>query len=618
MLYQINKGCKSFGAEDVFADIQFEIRNNEKIAVVGRNGCGKSTLLKCILGEEELDKGTIHQLSNTTIGYLSQNALSDKEITVQEEMNKAFKEIFAIQDQLNEVEQLMKTDSSEKILNRYANLLERFEALNGYNYQAELETVFCRFGFEKKDLMRKINTFSGGQQTRIAFVKLLISKPDILLLDEPTNHLDLETIEWLEGYLKKYPKAVVLVSHDRMFLDDIVDVVYEIEYGQMKKYIGNYSSFVNQKKMDLERQESAYNRQQKEIAHLEALIEKFRYKATKASFAQSKIKFLEKMEKIDEAKQPDNKTFKAHFTPKTKGGKDVLIIDDLAIGYDRELCRLSLQIQANDKIAIIGPNGCGKSTLLKTLVGQLKPLNGSFLYGHQIETSYFDQQLAQINNENSVLEELWNQYPDMDRTSIRSVLGQFLFSAEDVFKNVSVLSGGEKVRLALAKILLEHGNFLILDEPTNHLDIISKEALEEALNGYLGTILFVSHDRYFIKQIANKILVIEDGKTTLYPFGYQQYIESKNNVIIPAENLETKKKEKVLRSKPLNIGKEIAKLEKQISVKEEELASLRELRYDPEYYHDFQKMNILDEKIDDVHNEIENLLAKWEELSAMN
>lgn len=618
MLYQINKGCKSFGAEDVFADIQFEIKNNEKIAVVGRNGCGKSTLLKCILGEEELDKGTIHQLSNTTIGYLSQNALSDKEITVQEEMNKAFKEIFAIQDQLNEVEQLMKTDSSEKILNRYANLLERFEALNGYNYQAELETVFCRFGFEKKDLMRKINTFSGGQQTRIAFVKLLISKPDILLLDEPTNHLDLETIEWLEGYLKKYPKAVVLVSHDRMFLDDIVDVVYEIEYGQMKKYIGNYSSFVNQKKMDLERQESAYNRQQKEIAHLEALIEKFRYKATKASFAQSKIKFLEKMEKIDEAKQPDNKTFKAHFTPKTKGGKDVLIIDDLAIGYDRELCRLSLQIQANDKIAIIGPNGCGKSTLLKTLVGQLKPLNGSFLYGHQIETSYFDQQLAQINNENSVLEELWNQYPDMDRTSIRSVLGQFLFSAEDVFKNVSVLSGGEKVRLALAKILLEHGNFLILDEPTNHLDIISKEALEEALNGYLGTILFVSHDRYFIKQIANKILVIEDGKTTLYPFGYQQYIESKNNVIIPVENLETKKKEKVLRSKPLNIGKEIAKLEKQISVKEEELASLQELRYDPEYYHDFQKMNILDEKIDDVHNEIENLLAKWEELSAMN
>lgn len=618
MLYQINKGCKSFGAEDVFADIQFEIKNNEKIAVVGRNGCGKSTLLKCILGEEELDKGSIHQLSNTTIGYLSQNALSDKEITVQEEMNKAFKEIFVIQDQLNEVEQLMKTDSSEKVLNRYANLLERFEALNGYNYQAELETVFCRFGFEKKDLQRKINTFSGGQQTRIAFVKLLISKPDILLLDEPTNHLDLETIEWLEGYLKKYPKAVVLVSHDRMFLDDIVDVVYEIEYGQMKKYIGNYSSFVNQKKMDLERQESAYNRQQKEIAHLEALIEKFRYKATKASFAQSKIKFLEKMEKIEEAKQPDNKTFKAHFTPRTKGGKDVLIIDDLAIGYDRELCRLSLQIQANDKIAIIGPNGCGKSTLLKTLVGQLKPLDGSFLYGHQIETSYFDQQLAQINNENSVLEELWNQYPDMDRTSIRSVLGQFLFSAEDVFKNVSVLSGGEKVRLALAKILLEHGNFLILDEPTNHLDIISKEALEEALNGYSGTILFVSHDRYFIKQIANKILVIEDGKTTLYPFGYQQYSESKNNDVVSIEHLESNKKDKDVRIKPLNIGKEIAKLEKQISAKEEELADLRELRYEPEYYHDFQKMNDLDEKIDDVHNEIENLMIKWEELSNMN
>lgn len=618
MLYQINKGCKSFGAEDVFTDIQFEIKNNEKIALVGRNGCGKSTLLKCILREEELDKGTIHQLSNTTIGYLSQNALSDKEITVQDEMNKAFAEIFALQQQLNEVEELMKSDSSDKTLNRYAVLLERFEALNGYNYQAELETVFCRFGFEKSDLARKIKTFSGGQQTRIAFVKLLISKPDILLLDEPTNHLDLATIEWLEGYLKKYPKAVVLVSHDRMFLDDIVDVVYEIEYGQMKKYIGNYSSFVNQKKLDLERQEKAYNRQQKEIAHLEELIEKFRYKATKASFAQSKIKFLDKMEKIDEVKQPDNKSFKAHFTPKTKGGKDVLIIDDMAIGYDHELCRLSLQIQANDKIAIIGPNGCGKSTLLKTLVGQLKPLEGSFLYGHQIETSYFDQQLAQINNDNCVLEELWNQYPNMDRTSIRSVLGQFLFSADEVFKNVSVLSGGEKVRLALAKLLLEHANFLILDEPTNHLDIISKEALEEALNGYSGTILFVSHDRYFIKQIANKILVMEDGKTTLYPFGYQQYIESKNNVVVPAENIGSKNKEKVIRVKPVNIGKEIAKLEKQISAKEEELASLRELRYEPEYYHDFQKMNALDEKIDDVHNEIEKLLAKWEELADMN
>ena len=616
MLYQINKGCKSFGAEEIFTDIQFEIKNNEKIAIVGRNGCGKTTLLKCILKEEELDKGTIHQLSNTTIGYLNQNALTDKEITVQEEMNKVFVNIFALQQQLNEIEELMKTDSSEKVLSRYANLLERFEALNGYNYQAELETVFCRFGFDKSDLKRKINTFSGGQQTRIAFVKLLISKPDILLLDEPTNHLDLETIEWLEGYLKKYPKAVVLVSHDRMFLDDIVDVVYEIEYGKMKKYVGNYTAFVNQKKMDLERQENAYNRQQKEIAHLEQLIEKFRYKASKAKFAQSKIKFLERMDKIDEVKQPDNKTFKARFTPKTKGGKDVLIIDDLSIGYDHELCKLSLQIQAHDKIAIIGPNGCGKSTLLKTLVGNLKPLGGNYLYGHQIETSYFDQQLAQINNENCVLEELWNQYPDMDRTSIRSVLGQFLFSADDVFKNVNVLSGGEKVRLALAKILLEHANFLILDEPTNHLDIVSKEALEDALNGYSGTILFVSHDRYFIKQIANKILVIENGQTKLYPYGYQSYVENKNGNENNVEIKDTVSKvNKNNRVKPINIEKEIAKLEKQISAKEEELNDLRELRYEPEYYHDYRKMNELEEKIDIVHNEIDNLMSKWEELA---
>lgn len=614
MLFQINKGTKYFGANEVFTDIQFEIKSTEKIAIVGRNGCGKSTLLKCILQEEPLESGTIHQANNTTIGYLSQKALMDDKISVQEEMNKVFEPIFVIRKQLDELESLMQNDHSEKTMMRYADLIEKFEALNGYNYQSELETIFCKFGFDKTDLNRTISTFSGGQQTRIAFVKLLVSKPDILLLDEPTNHLDLETIEWLEGYLKKYPKAVVLVSHDRMFLDDVVDVVYEIEYGQMKKYVGNYTNYVNQKKADMLQQQKAYNVQQKEIERIEALIEKFRYKKNKAAFAQSKIKYLDRMEKIDEVKKADNKTFKAHFTCNNEGGKMVLCAENLAIGYNDPLCNVSFEIRKGDKVAILGPNGCGKSTLVKTLMGIVKPLSGSYLYGHHIETSYFDQQLAQFNSDKTVLEELWDEYPDLDRTSIRSVLGQFLFSADDVFKAVNVLSGGEKVRLSLAKILLEHGNFLILDEPTNHLDIISKEALEDSLSDYNGTILFVSHDRYFIKQIANKIIVMEDGKATYYPYGYNEYIEHRDG-IINEEKIKEKVEVKKEKPKYVDVNKEIAKIEKQISIKEEELENLRSLRFEPEYYHDYAKMNELDELIDDKHNEIEHLMQKWEELS---
>ena len=614
MLFQINKGTKYFGANEVFADIQFEIKSTEKIAIVGRNGCGKSTLLKCILQEEHLESGTIHQANNTTIGYLSQKALMDDTISVQEEMNKVFAPIFAIRAQLDEIEKQMQNDHSEKIMMQYADLIEKFETMNGYNYQSELETIFCKFGFDKSDLNRQISNFSGGQQTRIAFVKLLVSKPDILLLDEPTNHLDLETIERLEGYLKKYPKAVVLVSHDRMFLDDVVDVVYEIEYGQMKKYVGNYTNYVNQKKADMIQQQKLYNIQQKEIERIETLIEKFRYKKNKAAFAQSKIKYLDRMDRVEEVRKADNKTFKAHFTSNSEGGKMVLCADHLSIGYGEALCSVSFEIRKGDKVAILGPNGCGKSTLVKTLMGLVKPLSGSYLYGHHIETSYFDQQLAQFNSDKTVLEELWDEYPDLDRTTIRSVLGQFLFSADDVFKSVNVLSGGEKVRLSLAKILLEHANFLILDEPTNHLDIISKEALEESLSDYNGTILFVSHDRYFIKQIANRIIVMENGEATYYPFGYDEYIEKRNGNI--AKEVTTVRQE-VKKEKPkyIDVKKEIAKTEKLISEKEEELEALRALRFEPEYYHDYTKMNELDEQIDDKHNEIEHLMQKWEELS---
>lgn len=613
MLLQINKGTKYFGANDVFNDIQFEIKDNEKIAIVGRNGCGKTTLLKCIVQEEDLDRGNIYRSANLTVGYLSQKVIIDDNITVIEELNKAFEHIFELQKLIDEVQEQMKHDTSEKLLNKYGDLQEQFERVNGYNYKSELETVFCKFGFEKDDLYRPINTFSGGQKTRIAFVKLLISKPDILLLDEPTNHLDLQTIEWLEGYLKKYPKAVVLVSHDRMFLDDVVDVVYELEYGQMKKYVGNYTSFVEQKKNDLEQQMAAYKRQQKEIEHLEELIEKFRYKATKASFAQSKIKFLDRMDKVEEVKQADTKTFKARFKPRYKGGSQVLVIDDLTVGYDRALCNINLTLHSKDRVAIIGPNGCGKSTLIKTLMGLVKPLSGSYLLGHQIETSYFDQQLAQIDSNKTVLDELWSAYPDLDRTQIRNVLGQFQFSADDVFKDVHVLSGGEKVRLTLAKILLEHANFLILDEPTNHLDLVSKEALEESLNDFEGTILFVSHDRYFIKRIANKIIEIDEkGKVSYYDYGYANYMEQKKSL---EETIKSEtKKESTKRVKPINVKREVSKLETSISEYEEKINELEQLRFNPEYYNDYQKMHELDKEITSLQETVNEMMEKWEEL----
>ena len=617
MLYQINKGTKYFGAEKVFEDIQFEIKNNEKIAVVGRNGCGKSTLLKCMVRELAFDSGTVHQLSNTRIGYLAQTTLPDDSITVEEEMNKVFEPIFRVQAELQELEEKLKGDFDQAVLDKYADVQMKFEEMNGYNYHSELMTVFTKFGFAEEDLQRPVGTFSGGQKTRLAFVKLLLSKPDILLLDEPTNHLDLVTIEWLEGYLKKYEKAVVLVSHDRMFLDDIVDVVYEIEYGSMKKYVGNYTSFVEQKKADIERQNRAYARQQKDIERLEELIEKFRYKKNKAAFAQSKIKYLDRMEKVEKATNPDEKTFHARFTPKTKGGKHVLTIDHLVVGYDRPLCEVTTEILSGQKVAIMGANGTGKSTLIKTLMGLVEPLSGAYLYGHQIETGYFDQQLAQFNSGKTVIEELWDEYPDLDRTAIRTVLGQFLFSADDVFKSVDVLSGGEKVRLSFAKLLLQHSNFLMLDEPTNHLDIPCKEALEESLKDFEGTLLFVSHDRYFVKQLATSLIFIDEDKVTYYPYGYEAYMQERKGEPVALVPKKEKKEEQPKPVRPINVKKELAKVEKQIDEKEALLEDWRQLRFEPEYYHDYRKMNELDEAIDDLHNEIENLMARWEELSEM-
>ncbi|RJV74797.1 ABC transporter ATP-binding protein [Eubacterium sp. AM47-9] len=612
MKYQIHKGSKYFGANTVFEDIQFEIRNTEKIAIVGRNGCGKTTLLKAIAEVEPLDKGDIHKENNLTIGYLAQTTFENEHACVKEELETAFAKVKRIGKQLEEISEQMVYDHSETILNKYANLQQQYEDLGGYTYHSDMMTVFTKFGFQEEDLKREVATFSGGQKTRLAFVKLLLRKPDILLLDEPTNHLDIETIEWLEGYVKRYPKAVVLVSHDRMFLDDVVDVVYELEYGVMRRYPGNYTNYVNTKKSDVEQQKSAYARQQKEIQHMEELIEKFRYKKNKAAFAQSKIKYLERMDKIEDP-NVDEKRFHARFTPRVRGGKRVLEVKDLTIGYDLPLCTITCDILQGEKVAIIGPNGKGKSTFLKTLMEQVSPLSGEFLFGHQIEVGYFDQELAQFDTNNTVLEEVWNDFSELNRTEVRTALGCFLFSGEDVFKTVDCLSGGEKVRLSFVKLMLSHPNFLMMDEPTNHLDLIGKEALEDALCDYEGTMLFVSHDRYFISKLATAVLVIDNGKATYYPMRYQEYMHKDEEHVQAVKTVEKKETKKVDRG--IHYDREVKKLEKKIAEKEKELEALRELRFDPEYYHDYQKMRDLDDKIDDVHNEIENFMKKWEDYS---
>lgn len=615
MNYQINKGSVAYGANVVFEDLQFEVKNTEKIAVVGRNGCGKTTLLKVIMSELTLDKGSIFKMNGITIGYLAQTVFQDEARTVQEDFMQVFEHLFEVQRKLEACASKMETDYSEAVLERYASLQQQFEGLGGYTWQAEMMTVFSRFGFSEEDLMRPLNTFSGGQKTRLAFVKLLLSKPDILLLDEPTNHLDLETIRWLEGYIKRYPKAVILVSHDRAFIDGIAEVVYEIEYGQCTRYTGNYSSYVKQKQANQEQQAKLYVRQQQEIERLNALIEKFRYKKNKAAFAQSKIKYLERMERIEAPTKSDDRKFKARFHSGKKGGKTVLETHQLKIGYKQELATVDLRIEHGQRIAILGPNGQGKSTFVKTIMGLLPPLSGEYLLGHQIEPGYFDQQLAAFTGTNTVLEELWNENPELDHTQIRTVLGSFLFSSDDVFKTVDVLSGGEKVRLCLAKLMLKNANFLILDEPTNHLDIVGKEALEDALINYDGTLLFVSHDRYFISKMATSILEIKDGKATVYPYGWQQYQEMEEGAKKqPISNTPKKEEPKPVAVRRKASLSDIKKVETKIETQETKLEQLRELRFEPEYYQDASRMDELDQTIDDAVNELNRLMSQWEEM----
>lgn len=529
MRLQILHADVSYGADEILKDISFEIHDAQKVAVVGRNGCGKTTLLKLITGElspvvrDGNEQPQIIRTGDPVIGTLSQINFTDENITLGDELRSTFLPLIRMKEKLDVLLEKLDTAPDEETAAEYAALEERFNYQGGYRYEKDYELLFSRFGFSKEDADRKMSEFSGGQRTKIAFIKLLLTRPDILILDEPTNHLDISTIAWLEGYLAEYPRAMIVVSHDRYFLDRIADVVYEIERGKISRYPGNYTEFVRQKKEIREKQQRDYDAQQKEIARLQAVADRFIHKATKASMAKSKLKAIEHMELIEKPESYDLKAFHALTEPARESGGDVLDVDNLGVGYDTTITNVTFSLKRGQKLGVIGANGQGKSTFLKTIAGKLKAKSGKFRFGHGVESGYFDQTMAQYTSEKNVLNDFWDVYPTLTETEVRSVLGGFLFSGEDVFKEVPMLSGGEKVRLALAKIFQTRPNLLLLDEPTNHMDIVGKEALEEMLKDYTGTLIFVSHDRYLIRQVADALLIFGTDGVTYFPYDYEEY-----------------------------------------------------------------------------------------------
>ena len=681
MLYQISNGAVAFGDDVILHSIDFEIRNTEKIAIVGRNGCGKTTLLKLISGEVEMEKldsdesAFIAKAGNPEIGYLKQIAFDDPDVTLEQEVRKCFVKMDERKAELARAAAELEHDYSDEKVARYTAMEEAFKDDGGYYYEKEYEVMIRKFGFSDDERKKPIRDFSGGQQTKIAFIKLLLSKPDILLLDEPTNHLDVTTIEWLEGYLKSYPKAVVVVSHDRMFLDNVVDVVYEIEYGTARRYPGNYTNFIARKKENYDKQMKDHIAQQKEIERLQRMVTRFKGKPTKTSMAQSKQKAIDRMVIIEAPDKYDNKTFHANFQPEKETGNDVLYTSELAIGYDHPLSVVSLDLKRGEKLGILGGNGLGKSTFLKTIVGKIPALSGEYRFGTNVQIGYFDQQMAMYTSNKTVLDDFWDEYPNLTETEARNALGAFLFSGDDVFKNVNMLSGGEKVRLALCKILKTRPNVLVLDEPTNHMDIVGKETLESMLKDYKGTLIFVSHDRYFVKKVATQLLVFEDGTTNLYQFGYEQYQEKLDREASESKNVyrgnaifggaisqngssqtggsqtgsdanrstsQTAATGNVGESTNANSaaqaggmavsstgkayynpGKERSKIQKKVKKAEEDLAvkeaKLDELKAElmkPEYQSSYSKLTEIQNEIDALEEEILIDMEAWEELSS--
>ena len=644
MRYQIKHAIVRYAADTILEDVNFEIHDKEKIAVVGRNGCGKTTLLKLIAGDITMDnldsdeECGIITAGKQEIGYLRQISFTDGEVSVFDEIKKVFNPVFECEKRMAEVEELLKDDvESRSLLGEYSELQKKMEALGGYSWKLDIEVMFQKFGFALEDLERPIGTFSGGQQTKVAFIKLLLSRPDIMLLDEPTNHLDLPTIEWLENYLKTYDKAVVIVSHDRMFLDKITDVTYEIEYHGIKRYPGNYSTFMKLKEENLIKQEKDYEEQQKEIARLTEWIEKWKNTPTKVAAARSKQMAIEHMVKIEKPRRFDTRAFKAMFSPRMESYTNVINAKNLAIGYDSVLSEATFLLQKGNKMAIIGENGKGKSTLLKTLVGAIDALGGSFTIGNNVEWGYFDQQKAVLDDadpEQTILDNFWEEYPTLVREEVRGALGGFLFSGEDVMKKMGQLSGGEMVRLSLCKIFQTKPNLLILDEPTNHMDIVGKQALEQMLADFPGTVLFVSHDRYFIKQVATHILDFTKDEVKQYNCTYDEYLLEKEKMaagFIGTNGVMTNKggnDEPATSGAPTlsdvfdkktyynpgkiksRLVKQMEKYEKQIEDSEAKIADLKMQLMNPEIASNYPKLMELQNELDAEEHNQETLLER--------
>lgn len=629
MKYVIKNGAVSINGETILESINLEINEKSHIGVVGKNGAGKTTLLQCIIDNSLLEEGTddtsfqVIKQGNPSIGYLRQIELNDNN-TMLEEVRKPFRDIIKIEDRLEELVKEMNTRDDIKLVEEYTSLEEKFQNMGGYTYRKEYEILIKKFGFKDSDKFKYLKEFSGGEKTKIAFIKMLLNKPDILLLDESTNHLDIDTVEWLEEYLKSYKKAIVVVSHDRMFINNIVDTIYDISYGALTKYSGNYDYYEKQKQLNYEKALKDYEFQRKEIERLTRIYERFRSKPSKAKMAMSRLHQLEKMDILERPNKIEAITFKTNMDNIVMPSRDIFILDNLSVGYDRVLYKLNLYIRRGDKLGIIGSNGLGKSTILKTLVGLIPSLGGNFTVGHNVSIGYFDQNLAMLDEKHTVLEEFMAKFPKVSEYEARCSLGSFLFKGDDVLKKIEVLSGGERVRLQLCKILYTKPNVLILDEPTNHLDIVGREYLESILNEYQGTVLFVSHDRYFISKVATSLLVLAKENYHLFKGNYKEYLESlkgqniDNNTSKKIDD-NSKNKSDVLNEpkkkvNTYNLGKEINKLEREIKKLEERIKSLEESLYLEEVYSDYDKLNQVNNEIKEDKERLEELNTKWLEL----
>lgn len=626
MRIEIINGSVEYDGNTVLSEINFSVSDKEKIALVGRNGSGKTSILKCIGGEVPLVSGTGDEKFSFSIsgapkiGYLQQVSLND-ELTLRQEILSAYKDVVGLENKLQILLDKMSENPSDENVGAYSRAMERFENIGGYLYKKEYLTAVSKFGFSAEDLDKKLSCFSGGQRTKIALMKLLLEKPDILLLDEPTNHLDIAAVEWLEGYLKNYKNSVVIVSHDRMFLDRIVGVVYEIEYGVTTRYKGNYTAFLAQKQQAYDKALKDTKWKSAEIDRLRKIVERFRYKATKAAMAQSKLKEIERLGTVETPRRFDTSTFASSFQPEYESVRDALFVKDLVFGYDKPLGEISLAVERGQKIGVIGSNGTGKSTLLKTITGLIPPLSGDVLFGVKTRVGYFDQTIAATKSELSVLEDFRAEFPELNDGEIRKTLGGFLLSGDDVFKCVKDLSGGEKVRLALSKIFRRRPNFLILDEPTNHMDIIGKETLEKLLMDFSGTVIVVSHDRYLINRVAKSLIVFENGGVRYFDGTFDEYEEREKETAeeVAKEKPEKTKKtggERYVESKEEARRKHrVEFLEKKITALEEELSRAQAKLDDETVNTDYKKVMAVEEEIKTIEEKLDPLITEWTELS---